>query len=37
MTATKNVDMWHRGVDRGVEALDNAWRRTDLRQSNVRR
>ena len=37
MTAVKNVGMWHRGVERGAEALDNIWRRTDLRQSNVRR
>ena len=37
MTAAKNVGMWHRGVDRGAEALDKAWRRTNLRQSNVRR
>ena len=36
MTAAKNVGMWHRGVERGAEALDNAWRRADLRQSNVR-
>ena len=35
--AANNVDMWHRGVKRGAEALDNAWRRADLRQSNVRR
>ena len=37
MTAAKNVGMWHRGVQRGAEALDNAWRRADLYQSNVRR
>ena len=38
MTAAKNVGMWHRGVERGAETLDNAWRRADLlRQSNVRR
>ena len=37
MTAAKNVGMWHRGVESGVEALDNAWRRADLHQSNVRR
>ena len=37
MTAAKNVGMWHRGVERGAEALDNAWRRADLRQSNARR
>ena len=24
MTAAKNVGMWHREVERGVEALDNA-------------
>ena len=37
-TATKkNLGMWHRGVERGAEALDNAWRRAGLRQSNVRR
>ena len=29
--------MWHRGVERGAEALDSAWRRADLRQSNVQR
>ena len=36
MTAAKNVGMWHRGVERGAEVLDNAWRCVDLRQSNVR-
>ena len=35
MTAAKNMDKWHRGVERGAEALDSAWRRADLRQSNV--
>ena len=35
MTAAKNVGMWLRGVERGAEALDNAWRCADLRQSNV--
>ena len=35
MTAAKNVGMWHRGVERGAEALDNAWRCEDLHQSNV--
>ena len=37
MTAAKNVGMWHRSVERGAEALDNARRRTGLRQTNVRR
>ena len=37
MTAPKNVGMWHRGVERGVETLDNAWRRADLREPNVGR
>ena len=37
MTAAKNVGMRHRGVERGAEVLDDAWRRADLRQSNVRR
>ena len=37
MTAAKNVGKWHRGVDRGAEALDSTWRRADLRQSNVQR
>ena len=36
MTGAKNTSMWHRGVERGAEALDNASRRGDLRQSNVR-
>ena len=36
-TAAKNVGKWHRGVERGAEALDSAWRRADLRQSNVQR
>ena len=31
MTAAKNVVLRHRGVERGVKALDNAWRRADLR------
>ena len=35
MTAAKNMDKWHRGAERGAEALDSAWRRADLRQSNV--
>ena len=37
MTAAKNVGKWHRGVERGAEALDSAWRCADLRQSNVQR
>ena len=37
MTAAKNVGRWHRGVERGAEALESAWRRADLRQSNVQR
>ena len=37
MTAAKNVGMWQRVVERGAEPLDSAWRRTDLRQSIVRR
>ena len=36
MTAPKNVGIWHRVAERGAEAFDNAWRRADLRQSNVR-
>ena len=35
MTAAKKVGMWHRWIERGAEALDSAWRRADLRQSNV--
>ena len=35
MTAAKNMGKWHRGVERGAEALDSAWRRAGLRQSNV--
>ena len=37
MTAAKDVGMWHRRVEREAEALDSAWRRVDLRQSNVQR
>ena len=37
VTAVKNLGMWHRGVERGAVALDNAWRRAGLRQFNVRR
>ena len=37
MTAAKNVSMRHRVVERGAEALDSAWRRADLCQSNVQR
>ena len=37
ITAAKNVGNWHRGVERRAEALDSAWRRADLRQSNVKR
>ena len=36
-TAAKNVGKWHRGVEREAEALDSAWRRAELRQSNVQR
>ena len=32
MTTAKNAGMWYRGVKKGVEALDNAWRRADLQQ-----
>ena len=35
MTAAKNVTKWHRRFERGAGALDSAWRRADLRQSNV--
>ena len=37
MTAAKNMGKCHRGVERGAEALDSAWRRADFRQSNVQR
>ena len=37
MTAAKNMGKWHRGVERGAEALDSAWRRAGLRQSSVQR
>ena len=37
MTVAKNVGKWHRGVEREAGALDSAWRRADLRQSNVQR
>ena len=37
ITAAKNVGMWHRGVERGGEALNSAWRRADPCQSNVQR
>ena len=37
MTAAKNMGKWHRGVERGAEALDSAWRHADLRQPNVQR
>ena len=37
MTAAKNAGMWHRGVEGGLEALNSAWRRADLCQSNVQR
>ena len=37
MPAAENVGKWHRGVERGARALDSAWRRADLRQSNVQR
>ena len=37
MTAAKDMGKWHRGVERRAEALDSAWRRADLRQSNVQR
>ena len=31
ITAAINVGMWYRRVERGAETLDNAWRRTNLR------
>ena len=37
LTAAKNACKWHRGFERGAEALDSAWRRADLRQSDVQR
>ena len=37
MIVAKNLGKWQRGVERGAEALDSAWRRADLRQSNVQR
>ena len=37
MTTAKNVGKWHRGVEKGAEAPDSAWRRADLRKSNVQR
>ena len=37
MSAVNNVGMWHRWVEKGIEALENAWRYADLRQSNMRR
>ena len=37
MTAAKNMGKWLRGGERGAEALDSAWRRADLPQSNVQR
>ena len=37
MTAAKNVGKWLQGVERGAEALNRAWRRADLRQSNAQR
>ena len=37
MAAAKNVGMWSQGVERGAEVPDNAWRRAELRQFNVRR
>ena len=37
MTVAKNVGKWHRGIERGAEALDSTRRRADLRQSNVQR
>ena len=37
MTAANNMDIWHRGVEKGAVALENAWRRVDLRQSNLPR
>ena len=35
MTAVKNVDVWHRGVEKGAETLQIVGRRADLRQPNV--
>ena len=37
MTAAKGVGKWHRGVEKGAEALDSAWRRADLLQPNMQR
>ena len=35
MTAAKNMGKWHRGIERGAEALHSAWRRADLRLSKL--
>ena len=35
MSSAKNVRMWHRVIEKGVEALDKACRRADLHQSNA--
>ena len=35
MAAAKNVGMRHRRIEKGSEALENAWRRANLRQSRV--
>ena len=37
MTPAKNVDMLHQGVGKEAKASDDAWRRADVHQSNVRR
>ena len=35
MSSAKNVRMWHRVIENGVEAHDKTCRRADLHQSNV--
>ena len=37
VTTAENVGIWHRGVEKEAGALENAWRRAERRQFNVRR
>ena len=36
VTAAKNIGKWHLGVEIGAQELEDAWRRTDKRESDRR-
>ena len=36
VTAAKNMDKWHLGVEKGAQEHEHAWRRADKRESDRR-